>query len=301
MKNLIKNKYRYFIMGIFIFSFFCFNNVKAETTLTNDLKGYWKLDESSGSTITDSVGSANGTINGATYTSSGKINGAYSFDGNNDYIYIENNSSLEFGNGNFTISAFFKSSSGEITIWDSGAGGAGFAYIWCYFVDNGKTIFRIDDGTNSVDITDDLSNYFDEKFHHIVFMRNGNTIYLYINNELINSANASNVGSVSNSYKNYIGMYDWGRYNEDKHFSNGIIDEIGIWSRALTTNEITELYNSGAGLQYPFEEEEEPEDPDPEPQDPSNLGNGYIEFTGVILLLGIVIWSINQLNKIFYG
>jgi len=29
-------------------------------------------------------------------------------------------------------------------------------------------------------------------------------------------------------------------------------DEIGFWSRALSAAEITELYNGGAGLQYPF-------------------------------------------------
>lgn len=32
----------------------------------------------------------------------------------------------------------------------------------------------------------------------------------------------------------------------------GDLDELGIWSRVLTGAEITSLYNSGAGLQYPF-------------------------------------------------
>lgn len=30
------------------------------------------------------------------------------------------------------------------------------------------------------------------------------------------------------------------------------IDELGLWSRALNTSEVTELYNSGAGITYPF-------------------------------------------------
>jgi len=33
---------------------------------------------------------------------------------------------------------------------------------------------------------------------------------------------------------------------------DGNIDEVGIWDRILTTDEITELYNAGAGLAYPF-------------------------------------------------
>jgi len=33
---------------------------------------------------------------------------------------------------------------------------------------------------------------------------------------------------------------------------NGTVDEIGFWSRALTSTEISRLYNGGAGLTYPF-------------------------------------------------
>src|SRR5262249_31508245 len=36
------------------------------------------------------------------------------------------------------------------------------------------------------------------------------------------------------------------------HYFNGAIDEIGVWNRALTSTEITNLYNSGAGLAYPL-------------------------------------------------
>ena len=30
------------------------------------------------------------------------------------------------------------------------------------------------------------------------------------------------------------------------------MDEFAFWNRALTSTEITQLYNSGSGLQYPF-------------------------------------------------
>jgi len=30
------------------------------------------------------------------------------------------------------------------------------------------------------------------------------------------------------------------------------VDEVGVWSRVLTSTEVTQLYNSGVGLQYPF-------------------------------------------------
>jgi len=36
------------------------------------------------------------------------------------------------------------------------------------------------------------------------------------------------------------------------YFTDGIIDEVGIWSRILTPTEVGLLYNGGAGLAYPF-------------------------------------------------
>jgi len=38
----------------------------------------------------------------------------------------------------------------------------------------------------------------------------------------------------------------------NSQYINGIVDEVGFWNRALTSTEVTALYNSGAGFQYPF-------------------------------------------------
>lgn len=35
-------------------------------------------------------------------------------------------------------------------------------------------------------------------------------------------------------------------------FLDGVVDEVGIWDKGLTSSEVTELYNSGSGLTYPF-------------------------------------------------
>ena len=37
----------------------------------------------------------------------------------------------------------------------------------------------------------------------------------------------------------------------NSYYYNGILDEIGVWDRELTSTEVTELYNSGSGKQYP--------------------------------------------------
>lgn len=40
--------------------------------------------------------------------------------------------------------------------------------------------------------------------------------------------------------------------NSPYNFMDGIVDEVGIWNRALTPAEVTALYNNGNGRQYPF-------------------------------------------------
>lgn len=40
---------------------------------------------------------------------------------------------------------------------------------------------------------------------------------------------------------------------DGRNQGNMLLDAIGYWSRILTTQEITNLYNGGAGLEYPFE------------------------------------------------
>src|SRR6056297_113242 len=52
----------------------------------NGLVSYYTFDQSSGA-AEDFISNNDGTINGATYTTSGKVNGAYDFDGNDDYVF----------------------------------------------------------------------------------------------------------------------------------------------------------------------------------------------------------------------
>jgi hypothetical protein len=50
---------------------------------------------------------------------------------------------------------------------------------------------------------------------------------------------------------NCIGAYHYAA-GSDRYNFDGIIDEVGIWDKVLSQAEVTELYNGGAGLQYPF-------------------------------------------------
>ena len=88
-------------------------------------------------------------------------------------------------------------------------------------------------------------------WNHLVVVKNGTSLKIYFNGELketdicsatlIFSSAAPRMGVV----QQYVGVAPYG-------FFDGALDEIGFWSRGLTAAEVTLLYNSGAGYQYPF-------------------------------------------------
>src|SRR3990167_7744794 len=86
-----------FILLFSIFASFLFllPLSQTEANITTGLVSHWKMDETTGTTATDSVGTNNGTLtNGPTWTT-GKLNNALSFDGSNDYVSMGSPSSLD--------------------------------------------------------------------------------------------------------------------------------------------------------------------------------------------------------------
>ena len=88
-----------FIIPLLVLLFSC---IASATDLTTDIVSYYKFDETTGTTATDSAGSSSGSISGATINQPGKIDKSYSFDGNNDYINI-NNASLRTTSISYSI------------------------------------------------------------------------------------------------------------------------------------------------------------------------------------------------------
>ena len=208
------------------------------STLLNDLVSYYKLDESSGDAI-DSAGSNDGTVNGATQGVTGKINTAYDFDGN-DYISCGTQS---LANNSFSISVWIAADS---TSCNYAVGqGTNSSRRGLHFgrrSSNGKFTFAFfaDDLDSSTSVATDGT------WEHWVgtYDASTNSRKLYRNGVLDSSDTAGG---------DYIGtgtLYIARSYTTSYFY--GKIDEVGIWDRALTSSEITELYNSGDGISYPF-------------------------------------------------
>ncbi len=120
------------------------------------------------------------------------------------------------------------------------------------FVYNSNLYFRIGYGTSIfVDlITPFIST--NQWVNIVVTRKSSIRSQIYINGTLANS-NSSTINPTYFPTMNYnmIGSYYDG--NGYRYLANGSkIDALNVWQKELSASEITELYNSGNGKQYPF-------------------------------------------------
>lgn len=83
-------------------------------------------------------------------------------------------------------------------------------------------------------------------FNHVVITRTTTAIDVWWNNTKVISA--ATQGSATGGQDN-LSLCTGKSFGGD---ATQIIDECGVWTRALTSGEVSQLYNSGAGLQYPY-------------------------------------------------
>jgi len=214
--------------------------------LKNNFVGYWKLEETSGDTLDSTINNLDGTIYGTGITRgvTGHSGLAYQFDGTSS-VKIPNNSLLNFGTDtDFTIEAWFKTSvDGYIVSKYSGGETPGFAL----YVYNGKVKAWLRDGTGSADYTNitGTTTVTDNAWHHVaaVFDRDGN-LSLYLDG----SSDATPVSiTVNDTISNSSNLVIGGR-DDNSGFFKGIIDEVAIFSRALSTSE----FNYSQDYSSPF-------------------------------------------------
>jgi len=211
----------------------------APSTLLDGLVSYYKLDENSTTTVTDSVGANNGSMVGFGYTPfvSGKIDKGISFNGSDGAVDCGNNVSLQLSTG--SISVWFKSP-------DSGS-----SYRAIVVKQLAYSIYCLDGvlgiySWGGVYGQSSAVNICDNTWHHIVlnFDVGAGQTKLYLDNNLV--LTGQNVVLDQTQPLNIAGANYPGQY------VNGLIDEVAIYNRILNLDEITELYNLGAGLTYPF-------------------------------------------------
>lgn len=183
----------------------------------------------------------------------GKYNRAMSFDGANDYVNNTNGSVLSLGDNDFAVMGWFKRVNGtvengqliskfgngpsfsvsnyEIYWGDYGANpftSLIFGARWTYAPGSWCTISSNTVANNGV-------------WYHFALVHSLNNMIFYVNGAQTNSG--SDCGTIST----VTNALEIGRRNNLIQYFNGTIDEVKIYNRALTAEEVSALYTTTIG------------------------------------------------------
>lgn len=249
---MINKKLLLLCIGLLITTQIIFSQVPSYVS-SNGLVGYWGFN---GNANDQTPNGNNGTVNGATLTTDrfGNSNSAYNFDGSNNHILVSDNSTLS-GFSDITISLWVNISqfpsasnpfSGLVTKWygSGNCGGMTDNYA-CYLRTNNQFVAGTNQYRNYPDMLQSPSNLSTSNWYHLVMVHNSTTGgSIYINGSLVSTYNTS--GALCSSTNPLYFGCDNG-LGAITRFFNGKLDDIGIWNRALTQQEITNMYN---GVNY---------------------------------------------------
>ncbi len=239
-----------FVFSIFSISMLAFPSGAHASAITRPpnnlgLSAYWPFDEGSTTKAIDHSGNGNaGTLSGTTVPTwvSGRHAKALSFDGSSSYVTGVGTTLPNVGaSANVTVSAWIKptSTSGTKTIFNKGLSGSCFNYGMVLI--NGVLTARNTGNDYSVQSGTVPANAW--TFVTIVFNGSGATGYI---NGVLSSTNASGFTTSCGDTHWMIGAR---AYNALSEFFPGSIDDVRVYTRALTAGQVTALYTQGEVVQ----------------------------------------------------
>lgn len=219
-----------------------FYRVSYASTALSGLVGYWPLD---GDSNDRSVKTNNGAINGTTFTTNrlGNTSSACFFNGSGTYVGIPDSSTLDVTN--LTLAFWFRLDSSDTAreLVNKFGGDGSISFGSEYSGGNGRIYFRVSTGGSLGSLTDlpSATVINTATWYHFVGTYDGAEVNLYINGVRENST--PKTGTIFNSAEEIkIGRY--GYYSG--WVFHGAIDNVAIWNRALSSNEVSEVYSAGA-------------------------------------------------------
>lgn len=224
-------------------------------SLLDYLISWWDYEEEGDATFTrfDSHGSNHFNSNSNVYQfTTGLINNCVG-DVAGGYLSRADSglSGIDFTTGDFTLACWYNSNAtdnntGLLSRYDTGSDNR----MWSLLVEGGQPTFALsDDGTGGGTTILALGSApAADAWHLCVAWRDtaSNLIYLQVDNGTPVSAAFSGAATVHNGTVDLYAL----SLNASLYGSALRADSAAIWSRMLTTDERTHLYNSGAGLQY---------------------------------------------------
>jgi len=197
----------------------------------------YNFEEASGTAVTDSSGNGNnGTISGATRTTGGKFGRALSFNGTNNYVTVPDSASLHLTNG-MTLEAWVNMTGGQTwrtVIFKERPGGMTYSLfarsngnrpvgqVYVNAEQNAQGTAAVPTGT----------------WTHLATTYDGSTQRLYVNG--VQVASRAQTGNIIAS----TGLLKIGGNSIWSEWFKGTIDEVRVFSRALTAAEVQSDMNT---------------------------------------------------------
>ena len=233
--------------------------------LTTNIVAYWKLDETSGTSASDATGNSHTATlqTNASFVSGGKINyglqpATSGTDAAGACIASGSTGALDFTQYPFSAGAWIKTTNntavgnGDMVVVMSTINASPYDswLIGMHMASPIGTMYgEYRTASNSYYTSNTSTAYNDGAWHYVAFIidASGN-MTLYVDG--VSQATGTASGTMSTGKSFSIGVNRPTANTSDQWV--GTIDEVGVWSRALSSTEVSQLYNGGAGLQYPF-------------------------------------------------
>ena len=221
-----------------------------DTSLNTSLVAYYQLED-----VTDHHASFDLTnINSVTFTS-GKIGNAANFGTPNTTKKLEVIDDLGVTNSALSVSVWVwfdaqPATNGYETVMQHDVTGTTGVQSIIYYRDDAgtkKLVFwrnKVSAGLEGPSYTVTLNL---DQWYHIVYTYDGTNIRGYVDGSLVAGPTTAS-GNASGAIAG--GEFNTGATQDDALYLSGLVDEIGVWSKGLSAQEVTDLNNSDAGNQY---------------------------------------------------
>jgi hypothetical protein len=221
-------------------------HMKPVTTLANGLVAYWKMDESTGNAV-DELSSLTLTNQGAGTASfvPGKINNGLSTNSFDQWLGVSSGgTSVDLANTDVTINTWVKYAAGNSAMGIGIYGVDNTHRSYLFYGDTTYLSWWGNPTTATVSWSGSTATWY---MLTVTYNTTNGDVKFYVNGVQQDSTQTAPTGAPTGNDD----LFTVGGWNGSSNFA-GITDEVGVWNRQLTQAEITQLYNSGSGNQYPF-------------------------------------------------
>jgi RHS repeat-associated protein len=212
---------------------------------TIGVTAYYSFDSNSNT----SIGNLNATTNNSPTYTGGKINNALTeSSASSQYVSLPNGV-LPWGTNTWSVNLWVKMNT------------TGGNQSWIMTARTGQGFMLYKSGTNTIDCgkpnvvsTPYTWTGMDTNWHMWTCTSDGTGMKLYLDGNSTPVATNANTIALVNPGNDTIevGAYRSGGTIQSGWYNDGKIDGLGLWSTTISTTTISNLYNGGVGIEYPF-------------------------------------------------